>query len=64
MVKETKDTYEGMLESAVSWFEVIADWCDILKDGKVSQHEAITNIKGKAIRASEYIKKRLKGGEE
>lgn len=63
MLKETKDSYEGMLESAVTWFGDIAEWCDMLKDGKVSQNEAIMNIKGKAVRASEYIKKKLKGGQ-
>ena len=61
MLKETKDSYEGMLESAISWFEDIYDWCDKLNAGEVSQYEAITNIKGKAVRAAEYIKKRMKG---
>lgn len=61
MEKETKDTYEGMLESAISWFEDIAEMCSKLTTGNVSHQGA--SIKGKAIRAAEYIKKRIKGGE-
>ena len=64
MLKETKDTYEGMLESSITWFEYIVEWCNDFSSGKSSNYESITNIKGIAIRAAEYIKKRLKGGEE
>ena len=62
MLKETKDSYEGMLECAISWFEDIADMCAKLTSGNVS-HQC-SSIRGKAIRAAEYIKKRMKGGEE
>lgn len=62
MLKETKDTYEGMLESAISWFEDIAEMCAKLTSGNVSHRGAA--IRGKAIRSAEYIKKRMKGGEE
>ena len=60
--KETKDTYNGMLDSAISWFEEIAEMCTKLTSGNVSHQGA--SIRGKAIRAAEYIKKRMKGGEE
>ena len=63
MEKERKkDSYEGMLESAISWFEDIAEMCAKLTSGNVSHQGA--SIRGKAIRAAEYIKKRMKGGEE
>lgn len=62
MLKETKDSYEGMLERAVSWFDDIAEMCAKLTSGNVSHQGA--SIRGKAIRAAEYIKKRMKGGEE
>lgn len=62
MLKETKDSYEGMLESAISWFEDIAEMCAKLTSGNVSHQGA--SIRGKAIRAAEYINKRMKGGEE
>ena len=42
---------------AIGWFEDIADLCQRLTSGNVS-HMAAT-IKGKAIRAAEYIEKRL-----
>ena len=64
MLKQTKDSYEGMLESAVTWFENIVVWCNDFSSVKSSSYESTTNIKGIAIRAAEYIKKRLKGGEE
>ena len=51
-----------MLESAISWFEDIAEMCAKLTSGNVSHQGA--SIKGKAIRAAEYIKKRMKGDEE
>ena len=59
MLKDTKDSYEGMLESAISWFEDIAEMCSKLTSGNVSHQGA--SIRGKAIRAAEYIKKRMKG---
>lgn len=62
MLKETKDSYEGMLESAICWFEEISEMCKKLTSGNVSHQSA--SIRGKATRAAEYIKKRLKGGEE
>ena len=62
MLKETKDTYEGMLESAISWFEDISEMCAKLTSGNVSHQGA--SIRGKAIRAAEHIKKRMEGGEE
>lgn len=62
MLKETKDSYEGMLESAISWFDDIAEMCAKLTSGNVS-HQGCS-IKGKAIRAAEYLRKRMKGGEE
>ena len=51
-----------MLESAISWFDDIADMCAKLTSGNVSHQGA--SIRGKAIRAAEYIKKRMKRGEE
>lgn len=62
MLKETKDTYNGMLDSAIYWFEEIAEMCAKLTSGNVSHQAA--SIKGKAIRAAEYIKTRTKGGEK
>lgn len=62
MLKETKDGYEAMLESAIYWFEDIAEMCAKLTSGNVSHQGA--SIRGKAIRAAEYIKKRMKGCEE
>lgn len=62
MLKETKDGYEGMLESAITWFEDIAEMCAKLTSGNVSHQGA--SIRGKAIRAAEYLKKRMKGAEE
>lgn len=61
MMKETKDTYESMLERAITWFDDIADMCAKLTTGNVSHQGA--SIRGKAIRAAEYLKKRMKGGE-
>ena len=58
MLKETKDTYNGMLDSAISWFEDIAEMCTKLTSGNVSHQGA--SIRGKSIRAAEYIKKRMK----
>lgn len=58
MLKETKDSYEIMLECAISWFEDIANTCAKLTSGNVS-HQG-TAIKGKAIRAAEYLRKRMK----
>ena len=62
MLKETKDSYESMLESAICWFEDIAEMCAKLTSGNVS-HQGVS-IRGKAIRAAEYIKRRMKRGEE
>lgn len=62
MINETKETYDSMLERAISWFDDIAEMCSKLTIGNVSHQGA--SIKGKAIRAAEYIKKRMKGGEE
>ena len=62
MLKNTKDDYEGMIESAITWFDDIADMCTRLTSGNVS-HQGCT-IKGKAIRAAEYLRKRMKGGEK
>lgn len=56
------DSHEDMLERAISWFEDIAEMCNKLTTGNVS-HQGVS-IKGKAIRAAEYIKKRMEGGEE
>lgn len=52
------DSYEDMLERAISWFDDIAEMCNKLTTGNVSHQGA--SIKGKAIRAAEYIKKRMK----
>ena len=62
MLKETKDSYDGMLERAISWFEDIAEMCAKLTSGNVSHQGA--SIRGKAIRAAEYIKKRMEGGQK
>lgn len=62
MTKNTKDSYESMLEKSIFWFEDIAEMCAKLTSGNVS-HQG-TSIRGKAIRSAEYIRKRMKGGEE
>ena len=62
MLKETKYSYDGMLERAISWFEDIAEMCAKLTSGNVSHQGA--SIRGKAIRAAEYIKKRMEGGQK
>jgi len=59
MMKNTKDSYESLLESAITWFDDIAEMCSKLTSGNVSYQGC--SIRGKAIRAAEYLKKRLKG---
>lgn len=36
MMKNTKDSYESLLESAITWFDDIAEMCSKLTTGNVS----------------------------
>lgn len=48
---------DDLLDKSIGWFKNIANLCDRLTAGNVS-HMAAT-IRGKAIRAGEYIKKHI-----
>lgn len=58
MIKMTQEGYESMIDSAITWFEDIAEMCSRLTPGNVSHNEAA--IRGKAIRAAEWLTKKRK----
>ena len=55
--REEKDglSYETLLEKSVGWFKDIEEMCSRLTSGNVAHLGA--TIRGKAIRAAEFIEK-------
>ena len=58
MIKMKQEGYESMIDSAITWFEDIAEMCSRLTPGNVS-HNAVA-IRGKATRAAEWLTKKRK----
>lgn len=50
-----KDKHQELLEKSIEWFNDIAELCSKITSGNVSHLGA--TIRGKAIRASEFIEK-------